>query len=710
MSGKLFAAMLGLLGIACPAYAKVVHYELTATKGSVNLSGKAEVDWALMINGGIPAPTLEFTEGDDAEITVHNRLAEEVSIHWHGILLPPEMDGVAYVNTPPILAGSSFTFRFKLRQNGTFWYHSHTMLQEQKGIYGAIVIHPRERKIAYDKDIVVILSDWSDENADNILKNLRKDGDYYLYKKKSMRSWIGAAQAGGLGTYLNNEWTRMGGMDLSDVGYDAFLANGKQNSQLYIGEPGQKVRIRIINAAASSYFYVSLGKEPMNVISADGIDIEPVRAKEILLGMAETYDVLFEIPKGKNTELRATAQDVTGFASGWIGAGDKVPAPDKAVPDMYAAMDHASMGHGGMDHSTMNHGSSGSSEEDADEEMDHSTMDHAAMGHDQPDNSKAAVVESLTVDNLKSPVKTVFSKDRPTYDLKLVLGGDMERYVWHINGKSIHEDRTIEINEGDVVRFTFVNETMMHHPMHLHGHFFRVVTSKGEFSPMKHTVDVPPHGTRTIEFYANEPGQWMLHCHNLYHMKTGMARVVKYRSFVPPPDVAAHEQHDPHLHDHIYIDGELTAATNHAKAKLRVSKTWDTFEVAVESSKYETAEHIGGDVLYRRWFSNFLNVAAGGTYFAEFEEAKTRGVVGVGYMLPLLIESDVFLDHKGTFRLDLAKRFQWTSVIFSDVETTFRQAFRPEYGISLMYGPNWSWAVGLVVKDSEFGVGIKYRF
>jgi FtsP/CotA-like multicopper oxidase with cupredoxin domain len=704
MLKKLFSLVLSsvVLGPATTSFAKVVRYELNATKGKVNLSGKSEVDWALMINGSIPAPTLEFTEGDEAEIVVHNKLAEEVSIHWHGILLPPEMDGVAYVNTPPIHAGESLTFRFKIRQHGTYWYHSHTRLQEQKGIYGGIIIHPREKKIAYDRDVVVVLSDWSDEDADHIMKNLRKDGDYYLYKKNSMRSWLGAVQAGALGTYVHNEWTRMGGMDLSDVGYDAFLANGKRSSQLVEGRPGDKVRIRIINAAASSYFYVSLGNEPMNVISADGIDVVPTLAKELLIGMAETYDVLFEIPKGNNTELRATCQDVTGYASAWIGSGEKIAAPDKAMPDMYAAMDHGSMGHGDMDHSTMNHGEMDHSK------MDHSKMDHASMGHAMDHGPKA--VESLTVDDLKSPVATAFSKSKPIYDLKLVLGGDMERYVWHVNGKAIHQDRTIEINEGDVVRFTFVNDTMMHHPMHLHGHFFRVVNEHGDFSPLKHTVDVPPHGSRTIEFYANEPGQWMLHCHNLYHMKTGMARVIKYKSFTPSPEMAKHEKHDPHLHDHIYFNGAIEAATNHAKAEFRLSKTWDTLELHAETSEYDSADHLAGDLFYRRWFTNFFNVVVGGTYYSEFEEHKTRGVIGVGYTLPLLIETNLLVDHKAKLRLDVEKRFQWTSTVFSEFEASFRQEFTPEFGFSLMYGPSWSWAVGLRIHEEKLGVGLQYKF
>jgi FtsP/CotA-like multicopper oxidase with cupredoxin domain len=326
--------------------AKTIRYDLTITQERINVSGKKEVDFALLVNKTIPAPVLEFTEGDEAEITVTNGLSDdEVSIHWHGILLPPEMDGVPYVNTPPIFPGKTYTFRFKIRQSGTYWYHSHTNVQEQKGVYGAFIIHPKQEKVAADKDVVVVLSDWSDEDATKILKNLRKDGDFYQYKKNSIRSWAGAIRAGQLSTYLGNELTRMGGMDPSDVGYDAFLINGKRDSQLLEAHPGEKIRLRIINAAASTYFYVALGAAPMRVISADGVDIEPSLAKEFLVGMAETYDILFEVPEHKNFELRATAQDGTGFASGWIGMGPKVPAPDRPEPDV---SEHAAHSHAGL--------------------------------------------------------------------------------------------------------------------------------------------------------------------------------------------------------------------------------------------------------------------------------------------------------------------------------------------------------------------------
>jgi len=799
-----------LLVLGTVAEAKIVKYELVIENKPMNMSGKKEVDFALTVNGGIPAPTLEFTEGDDAEILVINKLKkEEVSIHWHGILLPPEEDGVAYVNTPPIQAGTSRLFKFKIRQNGTFWYHSHTAVQEQKGVYGAFVIHPKKKAIAYDKDAVLVLSDWSDENADQIVRNLRKDGDYYLYKKDSVRSYFGAVRAGGLKSHLSNEWSRMGGMDLSDVGYDAFLINGKRDSQLLMAHPGEKIRLRIINAGASSYFYVAMGV-PMQVISADGVDIKPVTTKEILVGMAETYDVLFTVPEHKNYEIRATVQDVTGFASAWIGMGDKVPAPNKPLPDMYASMDQsghggAHSGHGAMsgeghsahsgkdahsgharkteasskeDHA--NHGSHSGHEDHSKKAVtgkekpaaggghahqhsghaDHSAHgDHA--GHAKPKTATTKVsvkkggsqtvphtksegpidwstqsdaqlrqngasrdlgdtdkpLETLSVDSISALQPTSLPKNAKIHDVKLVLGGDMERYIWHINGKAIHEDRLLMINKGEVVRFTFQNDTMMHHPMHFHGHFFRVINEFGERSPLKHTVDVPPHASRTIEFFTNEPGQWMLHCHNLYHMKTGMARVVRYNDFKLTPEMEKNDKLDPHLHDHLYTHTQLEAASNHAKAGFRLMRTWDEIDFELETANIDGKNfdfgkewETEGDLVYRRWFSNFFHVFGGGTLYDE----EGYGTLGVGYILPLLIETQVSVNHEGRFRLDVEKRFQWTKNVFSDVDFTWRPDWGgerdTEFEISLMYGPSWNWSAGLMFTEKSAGVGAQFQF
>jgi len=705
-------------------FAKTVRYELVVKNQKVNLSGKKEVDFALTVNGGIPAPILEFTEGDDAEILVKNEIAnEEVSMHWHGILLPPEEDGVAYVNTPPIYPGSSRLFKFKIRQNGTFWYHSHTAVQEQKGVYGAFIIHPRKKSLAYDKDAVLVLSDWSDENADQIIRHLRKDGDYYLYKKNSVRSYFGALKAGGLKSHLSNEWSRMGGMDLSDVGYDAFLINGKRDSQLLTANAGDKIRLRIINAAASSYFSVAMGV-PMQVISADGVDVVPLTTKEILIGMAETYDVLFTVPENKNFEIRATAQDATGFASAWVGKGDKVFAPQKPAPDLYAGMDHGSghaHAHGHQEHAghvgahPHAHHSHQTDPTDWSSQSDAVFRQNAATRSLVPPTGPP--LEILTVDRLQAIQPTSFPKEAKVQDLRLVLGGDMERYVWHINGKAIYQDRLLLINKGEVIKITFENNTMMHHPMHLHGHFFRVINENGERSPLKHTVDVPPHGSRTIEFLANEPGQWMLHCHNLYHMKSGMARVLRYKDYQLTPQMAMNEHHDPHLHQHLYTHTRLEAASNHAKAQFRLMRTWDELDFEMEGASIDGKPfslgdewEAEGDLVYRRWFSNFFNVFGGGTFYHD----EGFGTLGVGYILPMLIETAVSVNHEGHFRLSAKKHLQWTKTLFSEADFSWRPDWEgdrdTEFEVSLMYGPSWSWAAGLMATEKKLGVGAQIQF
>lgn len=709
---SIFALVMPMALPPLSAAGKTIRYELTATRAEANLSGKKTVSFALMLNGSIPAPTLLFTEGDTAEVLVKNQIPdEEVSVHWHGILLPPEMDGVPYVTTPPIKSGSSHLFRFDLRQSGTYWYHSHTNVQEQKGLYGAIVIQPKNPALSYDKEAVLVLSDWSDEDALDILKNLHKDGDYYLYKKKTVRSWWGALKAGQLGTYADNEWTRMGGMDYSDVGYDAFLINGKRDSQAIAAKKGEKVRLRIINASASTYFNLSLAKQNMRIISADGIDVKPVLARSILIGMAETYDVLFDLPEEKNYEVRATAQDGTGYVSAWIGDGPKASAEDIPAPDLYAPMmmDHSTHSGGTIDHSSHQAGM------DMTKPMDHSTHQGHQM-HSETEEDKTPVAV-LGVDHLQATTPRSYPKDAPVHDVKLVLDGDMSRYIWHINGKAIHEERTIIINEGELVRFTFQNKTMMHHPMHLHGHFFRVVNSHGDFSPIKHTVDVGPHMTRVIEFYADEPGEWMLHCHNLYHLKTGMGRIVKYSTYTPSAELQALQHHDPHHHDHTYFHGRTTLASNHGEAYARLSQTWDQMDVRVETANpsgkhfdYTGTWNYEADVFYHRWLDQNTNLIAGGTLFDE----EASGVIGAAYRLPFLIDSTALVSHRGTFRVDLEKEVQWTSLVQSELGLRWRSGVakseRLDADATLMLRPAWSWAAGLVYKDYRWSAAAEFYF
>lgn len=332
----------------------------------------------------------------------------------------------------------------------------------------------------------------------------------------------------------------------------------------------------------------------------------------------------------------------------------------------------------------------------------HESSSHQA--HSEHHHAVAQTIETFTVDQIKAQTDTTLPKSAPRMELKLVLGGDMERYVWHINGKALHEDRTISINEGDVIRFVFENETMMHHPMHLHGHFFRVLNGNGAYSPLKHTVDVGPHQTRTIEFYANEPGEWMLHCHNLYHMKTGMGRFLKYKSYQPKPEIQNHQAHDPHLHDHLYAYGAVDAFSNNAQAYFRMSQTWDELEARVEAGQ-EHGWQAEADLFFRRWLNSQTNIIMGGTFF----EKEIRANLGLGYTLPLLIEATLLLDQEGEARVDLSKRFQWTSHFLSDVEFRFR-THGTDFQSTLMYSPSWSWAAGLKVTSQTLGVGARLQF
>ena len=680
---------------AMNAMAKLVQHELVVENNKINLSGQREVNFAITVNGGIPAPTLDFTEGDEAEIKVINKTNEEVSIHWHGMLVPNLMDGVGGLTTPPILPGMTYLFKFPIRQTGTYWYHSHTGLQEQRGVFGAIVVHPKVEKFKVDQDIVVMLNDWTDENPEDVLKNLKKDGDFYQFKKKTIRSIFGSIGTRQFKSYLDNWWMRMGGMDLSDVGYDAFLINGKRDQQLLTAHPGQSVRLRIINAGSSSYFYVNLGKQYFTVISADGQNVEPVQTKELLLGMAETYDVIFKIPEHKNFELRATAQDISGFASAWIGMGEREAAPDKQASSLYEmpGMDHMT----GMDHMHME----GMDMSDMDM-MGMEGMDHMHMDHEVDSTTK---VDKLDYHGLKAISSTQFASKNPAIEMKLELDGDMSRYNWFINDKIISEDKYLDVKKGDVIRFIIVNKTMMHHPMHLHGHFFRVLNGQDKLAPLKHTVDVGPYQTQSIEFLADEPGLWMLHCHNLYHMHSGMAKVVRYKDFETPHELVHAGVHDAHDKDHWYNYGTLDAFSNQGQLFLRASDTRYQIDARIES-RYDDNWNGEGEVLARRWLDRYWNIFVGG----EAYNFESRGVIGTKYILPLMIESAVFLDSRGKFRLDLGQRLQWTSHLYSDWEFTVRDSQGTEWSTNLMYGLNWTWALGAKLTNNSTGIGFTARF
>ncbi|MDH4267342.1 MAG: multicopper oxidase domain-containing protein, partial [Deltaproteobacteria bacterium] len=280
----------------------LMEYHLTIAQQEVNIAGESVK--GMTVNGGIPGPTLRFKEGDMARIHVHNKMSVETSIHWHGILVPPNMDGVPYISFPPIQPGTTFTYEFPIRQSGTYWYHSHTSLQEQSGVYGSIVIQPLQNRLHVDRDYVILLSDWTNENPHDVNRTLKRGSEWYALEKGSAQSILGAARFGMLGDYFKRELQRMPAMDIADVAYDRFLANGKPESTLPAG-PDEIVRLRIIDGSATTYFHVEFAGGPMTIVAADGPDVEPVQERRFLIGVAETYDVLIRLPGPGAYEFRA---------------------------------------------------------------------------------------------------------------------------------------------------------------------------------------------------------------------------------------------------------------------------------------------------------------------------------------------------------------------------------------------------------------------
>ncbi len=316
-------------------HAEVVEYDITISQQDVNITGISVA--AMTINGTIPGPTLQFKEGDTARIHVRNKMAVETSIHWHGLLVPPGMDGVPFISFPPIAPDTTFTYEFPIRQNGTYWYHSHTSLQEQSGVYGSIVIEPKQNKLQVDQDYVVLFSDWTDENPYAVNRTLKRGSEWYAIQKGSGQSILGALRLGMFGDYFKRELQRMPAMDIADVAYDRFLVNGKPETSLHAG-PGETVRLRIIDGSATTYFHLEYAGGQMTIIAADGIDVEPVEEDRFLIGVAETYDVLIKVPESGAYEFRATAHDGSGYTSVWIGSGKYYPAPDVPRPNLYHNM------------------------------------------------------------------------------------------------------------------------------------------------------------------------------------------------------------------------------------------------------------------------------------------------------------------------------------------------------------------------------------
>ncbi len=730
--------------LATGAQARVVEYAFDIDAITVDFTGKPVR--ALAVDGRIPAPTIEATVGDVLRVTFHNRLDEESSVHWHGVLLPNDQDGVPWLTTQPIAAGASFTYEYEVTHAGTYWYHSHSGLQEQRGVYGALVFHPRHdhkshheprvgsENLEAQRDYVVVLSDWTDEHPHAVLRHLKQDGDYYARKKNAVQSWDQVLAHGwdAVKNRVHGAWIRMGPMDVSDVGYDLFLANGKPEQTL-AAAAGERVRLRLINAAASSYFYVEFAGGAMTIIAADGLAVEPRQVRRLRIAIAETYDVLVEIPERRAYALRATSEDGTGFSNTFVGAGERVHAPAVPAPNPYL-MDHAHHGggdahDGGMSHARHEGGDAHDGDDAAsrlEQRHDHDAKhrkhtahgkhtghaehaghtEHAAHAAHAGHDAHGGVIEHMTdYSALRARSPTTLGTDAPTREIRLALTGNMERYVWSFDGKTLSESDTIRIRKGENVRLVLENQTMMNHPLHLHGHFFRVLNGQGEHSPLKHTVNVARMDTTAIEFAANEDKDWFFHCHNLYHMHTGMARVISYAdSSSAGGDVIEKIAHD----DEWYLRSETALLHRMIVGDVVASNTRNEIELEYD---YDYDRGYEAELFYKRYVGRFLNLQIGVNPEREdrHEAPETAAAVGIGYTLPLLIETSLRLDTDNDLSLRLHSELQLTER--ASLHWKYKFDDEDEYHVGLFWEINKTLSVGAMHhSDFHTGVGLQLTF
>ncbi len=674
----------------------IQEYNLTIEENEITLSGVTAK--GMTINGGIPGPTLEFNEGDLAIINVTNKMDEETSVHWHGLILPNFYDGVPYLTTPPIKPNTTFQYRIPINQSGTYWYHSHTMLQEQKGVYGSIVIHPKEKTLDYDKDLVVVLSDWTNEKPINVLRNLKRGNEWYQVKKGTAVPLSRVIKEDALGAQFKFWRDRMEGADIADIYYPAFLANGKKVAEYPEFKTGEKVRLRFINASASSYYWMDFGGGNPMIVASDGVDVTPKYKNRFLFAIAETYDVIVTIPEG-TLEITATAQDGSGNTSIRLGSGKLYPAtvidrPDKvAMMKQMAKMD-MKMGApalvGNKNSNTpevlmqkygmkMNMDmKDGQMENEMNMEMkkDVMPMNHKMMQKDTTSFNYDTRKTYFNYDFLKAKENTTYKADIPVTDLLLNLTGNMQRYVWSLNGIPLSETDKIKIKGGEVTRITLNNLTMMHHPMHLHGHYFRVINENGERSPLKHTVNVPPMQKVVIEFYNEEYGDWFFHCHVLYHMMGGMARVFSY-------DTPRDERMKPYPvqklideTDHYYSWGAARVGSNFNELLLMSSNIRNEFGLRAEFDYNQNAEI---EVNYNRYLNDWVRVYAGVNTETStpdsYDTFNTVGLVGVKYFTPYRFNVDVSMDHQLRPRIRLDRELLIFPRIFLEGEYEYRADF-----------------------------------
>ncbi|QKG65899.1 copper resistance system multicopper oxidase [Pseudomonas sp. B14-6] len=517
-------------------------FDLSIGETPVNITGNPRT--AMAINGGIPGPLLRWREGDTVTLRVRNKLKVDTSIHWHGILLPANMDGVPGLSFHGIEPGGLYVYQFTVRQNGTYWYHSHSGFQEQSGVYGPLVIDAKEPEpFQYDRDYVVMLTDWTDETAVGLMKTLKKQSDYYNYNKRTVGDFIHDVSEKGWGATVADRtmWAemKMNPTDIADVSGATYtyLMNGQAPDMNWTGvfRPGEKLRLRFINGSAMSYFDVRIPGLKMTVVAADGLHIKPVSVDEFRIAVAETFDVIVEPTEAAYT-LFAQSMDRTGFARGTLATKPGLLAPIPALdPRPLVTMDD--MGMGGMDHSSMgdmagmDHSSMAGMQSHPETEKDNPLVDMQAMSTSPKLDDPGLGLRNngrrvLTYSDLRSTFEDPDGRE-PGRTIELHLTGHMEKFAWSFNGVKFADAEPLRLKYGERVRIVLVNDTMMTHPIHLHGMWSDLEDENGEFMVRKHTIDMPPGSRRSYRVTADALGRWAYHCHLLYHMEMGMFREVR---------------------------------------------------------------------------------------------------------------------------------------------------------------------------------------
>lgn len=543
-------------------------YELEIGEASLEIAGRAAHVTA--INGTVPGPLLRFREGDDANLRVTNRLAEDTSIHWHGILLPFDQDGVPGVSFPGIKPGETFEYRFPVRQSGTYWYHSHSGLQEQTGVYGPIVIDPvGADPDPYDREHVIVLGDWTFEDPHKVLRKLRKNPGYYNYQRRTLFDVFRGDR--GLGAELGDRlaWARMrmDATDLADItaATYTYLINGRSPLDNWTGlfQPGERVRLRFVNAGAGTFFDVRIPGLKMTVVQADGQDVQPVAVDEFRIAIAETYDVIVEPREDRAYTVFAESMDRSGYARGTLAPreGMTAPIPERRQRPVRTMVDM------GMDHGGMDMGGAGGMEHEGMAGMEHAghtqlaapgavqeAKPHGEDGHGPgnaavPMQTRSRVHEAgigLGEDGWRVLLYTDLRARSPypefgppVREIELHLTGNMERYMWSFDGKEYSEaPEPVRLTFGERVRLILVNDTMMEHPIHLHGMWMELENGSGEYIPRKHTVNVKPAERLSVLVTPDAMGPWAFHCHILYHMDMGMFRVVEVSEAMAQEDAS----------------------------------------------------------------------------------------------------------------------------------------------------------------------------